>query len=486
MSSELLSHLETAVHRLEAVAKKLEGMGLPAGGASAGAAHHDDGKGAAAEVSPNVVEFDEYLNANVVPFVDNCNHLEALRPIGHATDDAFKFMRKVVDASTKCKKPPQGDFMKFLEPLGKIVGDAQNADNRSPVFNHQKAFGEAIQLVNWVLIPAPVGHITGTLEAAEFYLNKILTQAKDLEDPDKSTHRAFVSGLKNIVNHLAEYVKAHYKTGLEWNPKGTDLAHYSAGAGGASAAPAAAGGAPPPPPPVDPNVKIELTSSAPAGGAKPGGMAAVFGELSKGEAITSGLKKVTSEMKAKNMKDIPTLQPKEKGGSGPSGPKHAEKRDPRLELRQGTWFCEYYENDIEIPEAEMKQNVYVLKARNCTISIPPKVKSIQLDGCFKTRISFSSVVSTFEIVNSERVTVYINEQCPNVALDKCSGIQIWLNDKSVAEPPVIITSNVTEVNLVVPGKTPEDDPVELALPQQFQTNFKNGKLVTEPVAHSAA
>ena len=151
-----------------------------------------------------------------------------------------------------------------------------------------------------------VSHITGTLEAADFYLNKILTQAKDMQDPDKTTHRAFVSGTKTMINNLAEYVKSNFRAGLEWNAKGKDLSAYGSGGAAAVPAPAAAGGAPPPPPPpppVDPNFKLDTSAPAPSDGSKPGGMAAVFSQISKGEAITSGLKKVTSDMKTKNMKD---------------------------------------------------------------------------------------------------------------------------------------------------------------------------------------
>lgn len=37
--------------------------------------------------------------------------------------------------------------------------------------------------------------------------------------------------------------------------------------------------------------------------------------------------------------------------------------------------------------------------------------------------------------------------------------------------------------VVVPGATEDDDPVELAVPEQFSTSYKDGKLTTTPTAH---
>ncbi len=155
-----------------------------------------------------------------------------------------------------------------------------------------------------------VAHVKSTLEAADFYLNKILSNSKDLADPEKSIHRNFVSGIKSIIADSADYVKANHLTGLTWNPKGGDLQSYNGSGSGSnsgssvpSAPPASSGSLPPPPPPVDPNIHISSSSKSEEKKAV-GGMAAVFGELNKGEGITSGLKKVTSDMKAKNMKDM--------------------------------------------------------------------------------------------------------------------------------------------------------------------------------------
>jgi len=60
-----------------------------------------------------------------------------------------------------------------------------------------------------------------------------------------------------------------------------------------------------------------------------------------------------------------------------------------------------------------------------------------------------------------------------------------LNEKSVNPPPDIITSNVSELNLVVPGPTANDNEIEIPLPEQYITKYdpKTKKLATQPVTH---
>jgi len=91
-----------------------------------------------------------------------------------------------------------------------------------------------------------------------------------------------------------------------------------------------------------------------------------------------------------------------------------------------------------------------------------------------------------EIFNSQRCVLDCVETVPSVAVDKSIGCQIWLSRAGVATPPDMITSSVSELNLQIPGKTDEDDPIEIALPEQYITKYKGGlTLVTEPVTHGS-
>jgi adenylyl cyclase-associated protein len=470
---------ESVVQRLEAVAARLEQLAAKHSGAS-------DEKQSAV-----VAEYQDYYDHNITPFLATCAHFDGLKDIAQQAETSFKCVKSVIEAQLKCKAPSQAVLMEFISPIVNAVTAGQKpASSQSPFFNHQKAWSEAVQLHNWLLLPAPAPHVQSTLEASEFYLNKVLSLAKDANDADKKAHRDWVAQLKALIQNLVPFVQQNFKMGLNWNPKGVDLKEFASGhASAPAAAPAAgAGGAPPPPPPVDPNFQLNLSAPEPETGSKPGGMAAVFSDLNKGTAITSGLKKVTADMKTKNMKDVPALESKTPAAPKAAPAKAVEvKKDPRLELRQGTWFCENYENtEVEIKEGQMKQNVYIYNCNGAVVKISDKVKSVQVDKCNKTGVVFQSVVSTFEVVNCKRITIQIVESCPSLNVDKTSGVQLILSNECVKNPPQIITSNATELNLVVPGPKADSDPIELPLPEQFLTVFENGKLTTTPIKHSGA
>jgi adenylyl cyclase-associated protein len=233
-------------------------------------------------------------------------------------------------------------------------------------------------------------------------------------------------------------------------------------------------------------------------------MGAVFASINAGSASGSatqafGLKKVDkSQMTHKNaaLREQPGLAPKEKApkasesktkaaaAAAPVGP-------PRLGLDKGTWFVENYRDgkeELVIPEVQMKQNVYISKCKNMTIQIPDKCKSIQVDKCEKVRVVFKAVVSTFEVVNSQRIYASCLEMCPSFALDKSSGVSVIVSRAALNQlpaPPEIVASNISECNLVVPGPTDDVDPTEIPIPEQFITKYdlKKKKISTEPVTH---
>lgn len=117
----------------------------------------------------------------------------------------------------------------------------------------------------------------------------------------------WVRSFYQIFRHLSELVKERFPNGITWNPNGqsaTDLAKSALPSNGTPRS-APAGGAPPPPPPPPPpgpppvlDVKTEPMETSTS---STSGFGAVFSELSKGEAVTKGLRKVEkSEMTHKN------------------------------------------------------------------------------------------------------------------------------------------------------------------------------------------
>jgi len=168
-----------------------------------------------------------FYKAAVQPVIDAANKFPELKNIADGTKTAFDHQAVVIEASAVAAKPDDAKLVTFLGPITKVITDTSNPDNRTPFFNHIKAFNEVIQTSTWFLQPSPKGFITGQLEAAEFYFNKILTVAKDKPDPEKTNHRDYVRLLKVLVTKLAEYVDDFFKSGVTWKFGGVDLASFN-------------------------------------------------------------------------------------------------------------------------------------------------------------------------------------------------------------------------------------------------------------------
>ena len=501
------TNFDAVLARLEKAVIQIESYATTVAKTASHAAHnatHDS-----AEKSPALFDWQALTAEHLSAFTVAASRFPETQQFGAWAQTCFDHIGRLIGATSVSKKPTDAELLAFIQPIVEAVNASQNVKlpPASPFVNHLKAFQEGIASVNWVMIEPPNGLpkdvAQSGFEAADFYLIKILTDGKKKGGKEGEDYAAFATSWKALLIKQFEYVRDHFKTGLEWNPRGQPLSQYSftgtaATSGGVPAAPGAPDVPPPPPPgaPAAPTFSEKASAAASsAAGAVAGGMGAVFGELGKlGEGVTGGLKKVTADMKAKNQKDKPTLEPK----AVPSAAKPAAvaaatttaatkpKREPRTYESKGTWFVEYYDKGtITMDKVELKESVYILGCTNTSVTIPVKCKSIQVDGCKRLTVEFKQVVSIFEIVNSDRVTAFVTDNCPSVSIDKTDGASINLSRAAVANPPQIITSKVSELNLVVPGKTDDDDPVEIPLPEQYITTYENGRIKTESVAHSA-
>merc|ERR1712045_942155 len=134
---------------------------------------------------------------------------------------------------------------------------------------------------------------------------------------------------------MQKFVKEFHTTGLVWNAKGVEaksLVNH---------------GVPPPPPPPPPanlfdDLKIDENAEDKARNA-------LFDDLNKGEGVTSGLKKVTDDMKThKNpsLRGSGTVPAKSKSPSPAAAPQKPAaatvNKPPKFELEGKKWAVEFH------------------------------------------------------------------------------------------------------------------------------------------------
>ncbi|KAI3423920.1 hypothetical protein D9Q98_009754 [Chlorella vulgaris] len=529
--------LEAAVSRLEVIASRLEetearlASVVPSGAspltapasrpitAPAATAQAAAPRPVAGDAAGALAAYRQLLSTQLAKVVDAAEGvgghvLTATRILA----EGFQREAAVVEAFGACKKPDAAELQHLVQPVGDrmvAAGDLA-AGPRSPYQSHFKLVSEAMQSLSWVAYSAPncgihlpAQHVEDALSAADFYANKVLMEWRG-KDPG---HVTWVQAVKELLLALKAFCAKHYPAGPQWNASGIPASQFQAGAAAppsaaattaaANAAPASAAataakptGPPPPPPPPPGNLVARnaaaaaAATAAAAGGGNP--MAALFSELNKGDSVTSGLKRVTDDMKTKNRA--------ERSGTVPAGPAApaaaaaqpkaaaAATKPPRLECEQGRkWVVENQvsNREIVIEDTQPKQTVYIFNCSGSTIQVRGKVNAITLDKCSRTGLLFDSVVATVELVNCAGVEVQCTGSVPTIAVDKCDGCQLYLPRGSL-EGTDITTAKSSEVNVILPGATEDSDPVESAIPEQFVTRFRGGRWVTEPVAHSGA
>ncbi|PRP88631.1 hypothetical protein PROFUN_03042 [Planoprotostelium fungivorum] len=461
--SALSTQLNTVLSRLEQIEGKI------ASGASASApaaASSGSGEGP----SPAVAEYQALIDQYVVPFVQSAKTLEDPLVAKQAEFflEATNKQRDFLSIVSKSKKPDDTTFQKLLGPtselMGQITGVKESKESRSSKNpNNLATVAEGVSALGWVCIaPTPGPHVAESRGSAEFYSNRILKEFKG----NNQNQVDFVTHFVNFLKELQVFVKKNHTTGLSWNPRGGDAASAS------SAAPAGAPSAPAP-----------AATAAPTKSA--GDITNVFAALNKGDGVTSGLKKVTNDMKSKNNPNKSSVVPSEIKPVAAAATKTAAKptvtKPPKFSLEGNKWVVEYQvgNKSLVISETEPKHTVYIYKCQNSVIKVQGKVNAITLDDCSKTSVIFEDVVASFEVVNCKSVEVQVEKSVPSIAVDKTSGIQIFLAETSLHTE--IVSSKSDSMNVLLP------DPVngfeEKPIPEQYKTVVKNRTLVTEINSH---
>jgi len=469
----LVSRLETVTSRLEQVEKQIA-TGAVAAPSAGGAAAASSGDGSE---SPAVVEYGNLIDQHIRPFVEVAKKIAP--EVGQQAElvlRAVEAQKQFIAIAATSKKP--ADVSALLKPTSSAmeeISTLRDKSRTSKFFNNLSAVSEGIPALGWVIIEKTPGPHVGEMRgSSEFYSNRIL---KDFKGKDE-TQVAFVTHFNTFLKELQTYVKNYHTTGLTWNPKGGEAT--AAAAAAPSSAPKPPAAAPPPPAAAPP---------ASSGDSKGPDTNALFAALNKGDGVTSGLKKVTNDMKTKNRPDsektsvVPAGNAPAHKESTTGGAKAAAKKPPKFGLDGNKWSVENQENNRElvISETETKHVVYIYGCSNSTVQIKGKVNAITIDNCKRTAVVFENAVSGVEVVNCTSLEVQILGKVPSVAIDKTSGIQVYLSKDSIEAE--IVTSKSSEMNVLLPA-VGDADLVEIPIPEQYKSVVKGNKLVTECVQHS--
>ncbi|XP_030450226.1 cyclase-associated protein 1 [Syzygium oleosum] len=469
---------EKLIQRLEAAVARLEAVSAAPGVSSAGG---DDASVAATD--PAILAFDD-LMAQYVARVSSAAEKIGGRvlDVTNVLREAFGVQKELLIQIKQTQKPDLAGLGEFLKPLNEVImkANALTEGKRSDFFNHLKAAADSLAALAWIAFTGkdcgmsmPIAHVEESWQMAEFYNNKVLVTYRN-KDPD---HVEWAKALKELyLPGLREYVKAFYPLGPVWSPTG------KVATSAVSKAPAKSAPAPPPPPPAS----LFSSDSPQASSSRPKqGMAAVFQEINSGKPVTSGLRKVTDDMKTKNRNDrTGVVGASEKGGRTGS-PSFSKAGPPKLELQMGRkWAVENQigKKNLVIDDCDARQSVYVFGCKDSLLQIQGKVNNITVDKCTKMGVVFSDVVAACEIVNCSGVEVQCQGSAPTISVDNTAGCQLYLSKDSLGTS--ITTAKSSEINVLVPGAEPDGDWGEHALPQQYIHEYKDGQFVTTPVSHS--
>jgi len=327
---QLISRLEVATQRLEALAGSSSASGSSQFSASSGSSSSGDS-------SEMVEAFNEIINGPLKTFTELSAKLAPeVKEQGELFSKAVVAQKNFLVVVSKSKKPADSALPDLLKPTSDLITQVQQCfeknRNKKEVANFLSAVSEGVPALGWVMMsPKPAPHVVQMKEAAEFYTNRVLKEATD------DTQKSWARTLPNVLNEIANFVKKYHTTGVVWNPKGGEASAASSSSTTStntstttSSSSSSSNSTPSTPPKTE-------GSSAPTPN--------LFAALNKGSDITSGLKKVDkSQMTHKNPElraggVVQAKDEKEKVEKTTGG--KVEDKPPKFALEGNKWVVEF-------------------------------------------------------------------------------------------------------------------------------------------------
>jgi len=464
--------MQDVVGRLESVCQRLESAVAKMGGADV----DEDG------VPAYVSDYDAIIAKELSALIASCGTLK-IKICGTQVRKSFENVGALIAVLHKTAKPSSPELMTFLKDAVAAIDKAETLKrkrdkrNKPDMGYYRAAIYEVVTMSSWVLMAPPSGlpaaYVKSQVDSCQFHMNRLLKDAKG-KDNEADT-KAFVQAVKNLGNALHDFIKANFKTGLEWGGGDNLLAAPTSVAKKAVQSFESKED-------VKEEKKEEKKEEAKE---KPAAnMGNVFGELSKGLNITKGLKTVKKSQKTKYRKKeegrgVVKIVKKKKASK--------PKKTPSTKKMGFRWmFSNYYEGIIDVPDKiDMKANVFLSNCSDCQIEVKNKVKAISIESCKKMFVFINDVVSSVELVRCDTVTIFCKGVAPNIQIDKCDSPRVVVLPG--ATNPDLIVSCVTAGNVEVCKPTEEepDNMVSYPMPEQFKLviSANNEGLMCEKIEH---
>lgn len=452
------------------------------------------------EIPEVIKDYNDFIATTVKKFVNLSDEIGGVvAQQASIVYRAFAGQKRFLLISTQSKKPSQEGpvYMQLLKPLQEqlqAVDELRDANRASPYFNHLSAISESIPALAWVTLPAkPHKHVEEMYGTAQYWGNRVLKEYRE-KDPKQVE---WVQAYYKIFKDLIDYVQQNFAAGVTWNPKGLDALEAGKIVDSQNApeaphpkapAPPAGNAPPPPPPPPGPPPKFDIQDQ-PALAA--GGLGAVFSELNKGSAVTSGLKHVSADkMTHKNPSlragaVVPEGVDRVKSpapGKKPKPESMRTKKPPVKRLDGNKWIVENYDGEqapVEIT-VEISQSILISRCNKTVIVLHGKANAISIDNSNRLSLIIDSLISSVDVIKSQNFQLQVNETLPTILMDQVDQATVFLSKDS--KDIEVLSSKSSGINLCT---LEGDDSKETPLPEQIRTFIDaEGKIVSEIVEHA--
>eukprot|EP00922_Rhytidocystis_sp_ex-Travisia-forbesii_P018129 GHVS01026988.1.p1 GENE.GHVS01026988.1~~GHVS01026988.1.p1 ORF type:complete len:239 (-),score=64.07 GHVS01026988.1:716-1432(-) len=217
-------------------------------------------------------------------------------------------------------------------------------------------------------------------------------------------------------------------------------------------------------------------------------MSSILEEVrSKGDGVTSSLRKVTADMKSKNQPDRSSVVKDQQGVQ--KRPSLFASRvqeepvvvgEPTMKKETDTWivknYCKGSVGDKKFVEIagdgsdadKAKQTVRISDCADVTFHVTSaKMNSILVCNCVRTNVVVKSLIAGVELCDCRKIKVQVLGVVPSVTVDKTTGFDLYLSEASKGVT-ALTTSKSGEMNVNFPEDgTKEEEWVEVAIPEQF-------------------